>query len=256
VPVSRAEPVEPAGPVAAVGPGVPVQPVAPEPAAGRSTTVRRIVPVVLVALVLAGVVGVLLFSPLLDTDSEEATPPPEGTSPVALAPDTSYLVSRVLPGGEVVVRQWLRSAEPVERLRLVLPQAPGTEGMSAIAVDVVADGRKGVGPASITGDEATYEFPPATQLRVRYRLTGALALSDSAPGRALALATNLDATYGTPLEGETRVISGPQVLNLACSPSADEPPVPCGQADSDGRWRVDLVGDRVTDRVMAQLSLE
>jgi hypothetical protein len=230
--------------------------VAPEPVVRLSPTARRILPVVAIALVLAGVMGVLLFSPILDTDPERATPPPDGTSPVALAPDTSYVVSRVLPGGDVVVRQWLRSGEPVDRLRLVLPQVPGVDGLSARDVDVVADGREAVGPASITADGATYEFRAATEMRVRYRLAGALALSDSAPGRALALATNLAVTYATPLEAETRVVSGPEVLNLACSRSVDEPLLPCGQADSYGRWRVDLVGKHVGDRVVAQLTLE
>ena len=69
------------------------------------------------------------------------------------------------------------------------------------------------------------------------------------------MVTSLAVRYVPRVERETRVVRASEVLVLACSPSTGEPPEPCGKPDGDGEWRVDLTGQRVDDRVVAQLTL-
>jgi hypothetical protein len=207
----------------------------------------------LAGLALGGVIGVGLVGALQDRGPVRPAGTTDETS--TAPPDTSYVVSEVLPSGVVVVHQRISATQPVRVLRLVLPTAAVTEGVSARQVDIVADGDPVVGPATITAGFATYTFAPATDVRIRYRLAGAVETSDSAPGRALAVVTSLDVRYDPMVERETRVVRASEVLQLACSSSPEEPPVPCGESDGAGRWRVDLTGESVDDRVLAQLTL-
>ena len=128
--------------------------------------------------------------------------------------------------------------------------------MYATRVRVLADGSRVDGPDRLTGQSVTYIFDRTTDLDVRYRLAGAVQLSDSVDGRALALATSLDVRYTPVAARETRVVSAPRVLSLACSSSAGATPVPCGEALGDDSWQVDLSGRQVTQRVLAQLDIE
>ena len=92
-------------------------------------------------------------------------------------------------------------------------------------------------------------------VEVTYRLSGAVERSDSADGRALALATTIDVRYPHRARSETRVVLAREVLALACTASADRPPVPCGQSSGADRWRVELDGREISSRVVAQLTL-
>lgn len=232
----------------------PAPPPPPRPVGRLAVTAA----VLLAALVVAGLVASAVAL-LRD--------PPSGGGPVsvdtlgaprALLPDESYVESRVLADGTVVVRQWIRSEQPLQRVRLALPKVAGAEALRADRVVVEARGVRAGGPTRIGSGEATYTFPDTTELRIRYRLTGATEVSDSPAGRALARATTLDVTYSPQIARETRVVSAPEVLALACSTSPTAATlVPCGGADGgDGsRWQVDLAGPRVVDRVVAQLDL-
>ncbi|HEV2796075.1 MAG TPA: hypothetical protein VGV65_00510, partial [Nocardioides sp.] len=178
------------------------------------------------------------------------------TAPVP-ALGESYVAIQVLDTGDIVVHQRIRAAEPLGRLRLTTPSsAPGVAPMSATRVRVLADGSRVDGPDRLTEQGVTYVFDRTTDLDVRYRLAGAVQLSDSVDGRALALATSLDVRYTPVAARETRVVSAPRVLSLACSSSAGATPVPCGEALGDDSWQVDLSGRQVTQRVLAQLDIE
>lgn len=265
-PVTRPEPVSAAGPV--VTRPAPERSYAP-PGARESKPVpapvrRRVSPwtavgigaAILVALVVGGILVASVVGgpedPAAESGSASAAP---AAAPRVLAGDEAYVESRVLADGDVVVRQWIRADEPLQRLRLRLPEVPGV-ALSASEVEVVADGALVAGPATVTGLVATYTFEETTNVQVSYRLSGAVERSDSAAGRALAVATTLDVRYVPRPARETRIVRATEVLALACSPSPEVLPEPCGQADETGQWRVDLAGPRVVDRVVAQLTLD
>ena len=219
---------------------------------------------VVVGLVAAGLIGLVLGGLAVAWVVDDARDPParEPGSAAGLDPpgmlvtDESYAETQVRTNGDVIVRHWIQADEPLRRLRLVLPQVPGAEELSAKGIEVVADGALVNGPATLTGIGATYTFDKTTDVQVRYVLAGAVVRSDSAAGRALALATTLDLRYSPRPERGIRVVIAPEVLSLACSASPDAAPVPCGRAESIDQWRVELTGPRVDDRVMAQVTLE
>lgn len=227
---------------------------APEPEPARPPDRRAKVALVALAWLVGG--GVLAYA-LLDGLRDDPAEPGAGGSvapPRALARAESYVDTQVLPAGDLVVRQWIRAREPLTVLGLELPDVTGAEDLSADQVEVVADGVVAAGPDRVTAAGATYTFEESTSVLVTYRLEGAVQVSDSAAGRALAVVTALDTAYAPRVERETRVVHGPEVLSLACS-RPDESPEPCGRADGDDQWEVDLSADRVGDRVLAQLNL-
>lgn len=214
--------------------------------------------IALVAVLVAATVNLLLLLSDGAPDDRRTGPAPEAAEGLGVAPlpeDESYVETLVQPDGEIVVQQWIRAEEPLRRLSLALPAVPGGEELSAEGIEVVADGAVVVGPDQITSRAATYVFPETTGVQVSYRLTNAIQRSNSAVGRALAVATSLDVTYEPRPDSETRVVNGPEVLSLACSPSSEVLFVPCGEAIADDQWRVELTGRRVTDRVVAALDL-
>ncbi|HYH72237.1 MAG TPA: hypothetical protein VD764_03415 [Nocardioides sp.] len=224
--------------------------------AGRTVAV---VALILVGPLVAGLVGAfMLLRPdkVEDTDVDPGNQGASGVGSAALSADESYVETRVLPTGELVVRQRIRPDQPVRRLRLALPEVPGAEVLSAHGVEVVADGEPVDGEDILTDRAADYVFDASTDLQIRYRLDGAVEFSDSVTGRALALATSLHVAYAPLAARETRVVSAAEVLSLACTRTAAEPPVPCGEASGDDRWSVELEDPRVTDRVMAQVNLQ
>lgn len=212
--------------------------------------------IVLINLAAAGFLVFVLTSATSDT-------PERGLPPNVAAPDPprllarreSYVETKVLPNGEVAVRQWIRAGEPIDQLSLALPSIAGMADLAATDVQVTAEGQPVDGPASISGRRVTYSFDPTVNLQVSYLLSGAVKRSSSAAGRALAMATTLDVTYAPRAEQETRVVRAPEVLSLACSSSPQEPPVPCGADYGDGQWRVELTGADVVDRVTAVLTI-
>lgn len=250
------EPASPPTPESASRPTVPeVAPVAPppDPSGPRSRTA-------LAALVLLG--PLVLVGALLATYAAQDDDPPEQSrdlgAPAAqepgVLPEESYVEARVQRDGDIVVRQWIRSKVPLRTIALALPAVPDAV-VTADQVQVLADDVRATGPRTIGRGEATYTFEEATDVRVRYRLVGAVLRSSSVTGRGLAVATTLDVRWSPQPAQETRVIHAPEVLSLACAASGGEPPQPCGSAEGDDRWRVDLTGPRVVDRVLAQLTL-
>jgi hypothetical protein len=212
------------------------------------------------------IIGDVLVPAILDARGDRSAQGPAGVvdstgaprtlTSDTLAPNEAYAESQVLEDGAIVVRQWIRAAEPIERLSLALPLVPGVVSMSASGVVVLAEGTAVEGPTTVTARGATYTFDATTDVQVSYRLIGAVEMSSSARGRALAAATTLDVLYSPRVDRETRVVRAPQVLSVACSPSPQVALVPCGEEDGAGQWRVELSGSRVLDRVAAQLSLE
>jgi hypothetical protein len=225
----------------------------PEPAGPRDRGAK--IALVALAWLLGG--GVLAYA-LADGLRDDPAEPGAGGSaapPRSLARAESYVDTRVMPAGDLVVRQWIRAREPLTALGLELPDVAGAEDLSADQVEVVADGVVAAGPGRVSAAGATYTFEESASVLVTYRLEGAVQVSDSAAGRALAVVTALDTAYAPRVERETRVVHGPEVLSLACSRQPDGSPMPCGRAAGDDQWQVDLSGDRVGDRVLAQLNL-
>jgi hypothetical protein len=225
----------------------------PGPTRGEDRRLRAVL-IVLAWLAGGSVFALSVALGLLDGPSE-----PSGTGVARLAPrlgpDESYVDSRVLPTGEVTVRQWIRPGSAIRSVVLALPAVPGPVRLYADDVEVVAGGTSAEGPDRIAGGPATYTFDATTDVLVSYRLLGAVEVSDSSSGRALAVATSLETTYGTRAVRETRVVSATAVLSLACARTPERSPVPCGQADGADRWRVETTDARGTDRVLAQVDL-
>ncbi|RYB96389.1 hypothetical protein EUA06_02105 [Nocardioides glacieisoli] len=230
---------------------------APEASSPARSTTRKVVAASVLGLVVALVAGVGLVSMLAgDEPSPEAGPRAVLTSPppVLIGAGESYVDLSVMANGDVEATQWIVAAEPIDRLRLDLPELAGAEEITASAVIVLADGEVVAGPDRITGRGATYALDAATDVQVSYRLTGAIVFSDSVTGRALA-APGMDAAYAPRSRSETRVVRGPGLLSLACGKPPAEQLVPCGQETSPEEWSVDLTGTEVEDRVVAQLTL-
>lgn len=229
-------------------------PPTPLPVRSRHSVVRIVA--VCVAAPAAFALGVLLTPLALGSNGDRSgDPDPGSAAPASPAQDTgeSYVETQVLDNGVVAVRHSIRLLEPVDRILLALPDVPGSTGLSADRVVVMANGRAR-GPRRISGRARTYTFAPTRVLQVSYRMTGAVSRS-STDGRALVLATSLDVTYPVQREGETRIVRASEVLSLACARTPTTAPAPCGTADDREQWRVELPSGREAERVIAQVNL-
>lgn len=254
-----------AQPVLAPGPAPRATLLWEEDSGAPSRTRTAAVLLVLVAVVVAG--GVLAVRLLDGSGGRDAAAPRLDGEPtpsaVPVSPGGSRVEATVRPGGDIVVTQRITSRTPLRTLSLAVPDVGTDAGADAGAggpvratdLSVVADGETVPAPDRVTDRPAEVSLDGATSLLIRYRLVGAVRGSDSAPGRALALATALDVRWTPGPERETRVVRAPGVLALACAPSPDQPPVPCGTARGDDTWHVDLEGDGVGSRVLAQLTV-
>ena len=93
-------------------------------------------------------------------------------------------------------------------------------------------------------------------MQISYRLRGALELSGSVRGRALARPTALDVLTNEPAPLHvTQTVIGPRVHALACARPRSTTPVPCGTRVSAGQWTAELPGRRVLDRVIAAVTI-
>jgi hypothetical protein len=242
------DPGEPAAPQTRLAPVRRPRPVVPRPA---------LIAAVCLVLLLSGVLVVRLVADALEEQpvAGGATSSEEAGAPRVLAPGESYVESEVLADGDVLVHQWINTDRPLQEIRLVLPDVSSPEPLSALDIRVSASGTAADGPSRIERRGAAFTFFPTTDIEIQYRLRGAVDPSASAPGRALAVATTLDVDYAPRAGSETRVVrSAGVVLTLACASSPQEPPSPCGVADG-GQWEVELDGDRVADRVVAQVDV-
>lgn len=215
----------------------------------------------LVFLVLPALTIGLVASRMSGEGDSEATVSSEGrglTPPRPLGPGEAYVRTVVLPSGDLRVTHWIESSTTLLAVELSLPDVTGVSDVEARNVRVVADGRRVAGSPRITTVPTSYPMLGARSVQVRYRLKGAVERSaTSAPGRALTLMTALDVAHEPPPERVTRSFHAPEVLSLACAPTAaDAAPEPCGAVDPAGGWTVERTGARVDDRVLAQVSLE
>lgn len=187
------------------------------------------------------------------------------TPPVRLEPGSAHVETRVLPTGDLRVTHWISSREPLYDVRLALPdlgEGSGAPGPRATRVLVAVDGITVPGPASVDTEPADFLFPGGSAVYVTYLLQDVLERSPSAEGRVLARFTSLSVSYRPRPQERTQVVTGAEVQTLACVPAgaADRDPLPCGRprdpaAGTDGEWEVRLSGERLGDRVIAQMDL-
>ena len=234
---------------------------APETRPGRTRRAARVA--ALAALILGMLVALVIFVVRsVDEPVDPSTRGPAGVpaAPADLEPRTTVVHARVTPSGDVVMRQWIRSASTVFGIRLSPPPGTGAAADSSPVrvrdVRVFANGGAALGPERLEKARQYYPFDAGTNdVFVSYQLVGAVERSGSVAGRALATVTALDVDLIPQLVETTYAVSGGDVLALACAP--DEPdavPVPCGAPAGRG-WRVERAGDDRNDVVIAQLDL-
>lgn len=215
----------------------------------------------------AAVLAVLLASSIIGGNSDsgstavrtQARLAATAVRPPAGLPKTgSYLESRVLPNGDLLVTQWIRSKTLLSRIDLAAPAVDGRPDQpTATNVSLVADGKAVKGTSRVGRRTVTYDLDFAARLiYLRYTLHDAIDRSTSVKGRALARVTSLDVGY-EPRWGPTTVnVIGARVLSTACvrTASLSTDPRPCGSPAAD-HWQIELRGSDRDDRVMAQLDL-
>jgi hypothetical protein len=179
-------------------------------------------------------------------------------APVRLVPDSSFVRSRILRSGDVVVKHWIRSRRPVQGVHLTAPRVVRGLGPRALSVSglvVAGDGTRipvsyPVDPHGVTA----YPLPPSKRLYVRYRLSGVVQSSLGPGHRALARITALDVSTSRPLVHTTLTVVGARVLALACTPPGQDVASPCGR-EMHGTWSTSLGPGQQGSQVMAQLDL-
>ncbi|PUA79244.1 hypothetical protein C7S10_19620 [Nocardioides currus] len=239
--------------------GEPVAEPAAAPGPRRRWPVIAVVSLVVV-LAVAGAAAVLLRDGDRSPADDAGEPAPSTAArtfpepPIPLVSDTELVFTDVLADGDLTVKHWLRTEEPVDRLEL---SAPGDGMTSAEVTDVVvaADGVAVASADVVAASGWAGPLPATSDVYVSYRLSGVLQLSDSAQGRGLATTTALVADVGRPMVARTQSFTGASVLTLACLPPGDQAmPTPCGSSKGD-TWTVVSEGDAVADSVIAQVDL-
>lgn len=252
--------VVPASTVAPVAPARPATEVPSSAPGARSLRPRVVLAVVSALLVPIGGAAVLWSAgedpsaARLATDAVDVTRP---TPPVALGVDSESVDTEVLEGGALLVRHWVRTATPMERLRLEVPTGSGLDAadIEVEGLVVVADGAD-VEPPRLGDGAWSGTLPAASELYVEYVLDGVAQRSDSADGRALVTLTSLTAEVDDEPLGRVQVFSGAPVLTLAClAPGAASTPTLCGTL-VDGTWTLRSEADALPATVIAQLDLQ
>jgi hypothetical protein len=186
------------------------------------------------------------------TQTRAAVPP----APAGAPEEGSFSESRVTANGEVRVQQWVRSSAPMFGLRLATP--PGLVGPGPTKVtDLFVASNQSVLNQPTTlgplGHRLFFDAPPVL-VYVRYTLRGAVDLSPSVPGRALARATALD-VLRSPQTGPSQVtVVGDGIRSVACASPGTGVLTPCG-TEGKGRWTVLLRGAAREAAVVAQVDL-
>ncbi|MET0524340.1 MAG: hypothetical protein ABWZ91_06035 [Nocardioides sp.] len=219
--------------------------------------VKVLLGLVVAAVIVAEYAALLLTMPEDDPpDAPSATVTlPTSEPPDALRSTGAYVRSVVQPDGTIRVTQWVRVGAAVDRISLVSYDAdPSGEAPVATDLDIVdSSGSVVLSGGTVGTDGRTVELGSARVLRLTYDLAGAVSMSGSVPGRAIAMSTALDVDY--PDEGPTTLeVTGAEVLTLACGGPEPDDVRPCGRPDGTG-WTVRLAGEVRDDRVSAQLDL-
>jgi hypothetical protein len=222
-----------------------------------------------VALVVALVtLGFQALSGRDDQDKQPAAAPSSKRTPFDVPPPPAdapsegmYVLSSVSADGSVEVQTWLRVAAPISELRLTTTDPdllPGSvESLDLTVHDL--DGtllahRDSVG----TNPQRIRLRASATDLYFSYIVDGAMDdASQTVQNRTLARVLGMDVDYdGSGGVVRRLVTSAGTVMNVACiRPTQDfeESPRPCGKPTGEGDWVVDLTGDDLHDRLLAQL---
>ncbi len=229
--------------------------------------IRALKALAAVAAVVALVV--LAFQTLTGEDAQgpAATPTSKRSArdvppPPADAPDEGmYVLSDVTADGSVEVQTWLHATTPISELRLtttdpdLLPGSVESLDLKVHDIDGTLLARRdtvGTNPQRIRLRAA------ATDLYFSYTVDGAMDdASATVQTRTLARVLGMDVDYDGAGGVVRRVVTATgTVLNVAClqpTDDFDESPRPCGEPTGDGDWTVDLRGDHLHDRLLAQL---
>ena len=204
-------------------------------------------------------------APATPTPSPTPTPAagPSATVPlVAEVPPVdppdggSYLEVTILESGDLDVDQWVHSSAPLTSLRLSVPADP-LVGDEVVASDlrVSADGAEADVPTSPGTAPVVIPLADAHQVRLTYRLSGAVLRSPSRADRALARAVALDLALNGEPRREPATISfrGATALAVICDGGGTQ--VRCGRRDDIDDWHVRAAAPGAGDRVMALLEL-
>ena len=131
----------------------------------------------------------------------------------------SYLEVTILESGDLDVDQWVRSSAPLTSLRLSVPADP-LVGDEVVASDlrVSADGAEADVPTSPGTAPVVIPLADVHQVRLTYRLSGAVLRSPSRADRALARAVALDLELNGEPRREPATISfrGATALTVIC----------------------------------------
>lgn len=253
-PAPVTSPVEEPEPGVVESPAAVVQPLrvdAPEKAGDRRKIAAGIVAALVTAAALVGA-AVVVLHPGSDGGRAEHSAARRYAPPRPLAPNSSYVETRVLSSGDLQVTHWISSRTPIGMVRLDQPRVAGLPHLEVSKVVVVGNHTHAIRSSAKSG---AYYVTGARHLYVSYLLKGAVTRAPRPAGRALAVITNLDVDGVPGLTQTTHSVTGARVLNLACSAGEPEAlPAPCGESGSDG-WQATLEGGAVGDRVMAQLDL-
>lgn len=180
---------------------------------------------VLVAALVLAITGVSLRV-LLDTEpAVERVSSASAGLPSGLPAVGALVETTIDPGGDVVVRHWVRGGSPIRELTWAPPVVAGAVDPAVADLRVSADGLPGrVVPSDGTVPDTLAVQPPARVVLLTYRLTGVVQRSDSTADRALVWATALDVTHA----GPTRVVVTGGVRSMACTRTPEAAPRPCG----------------------------
>jgi hypothetical protein len=191
-------------------------------------------------------------------DAEARTPGGVPRPPTRAPAHGTYVLSSITGAGRIEVRTWIRSAAPVAVLLLRTPEPDARPG-SAVARDVEVRDQDGAVVARVEKVGPTLRRvrlnTASTSLYLTYTIEGGLdSAKPTVPGRALALVLAMVVTYDGAQDMVRHVVGADdRVLNVACR-SGDDAPRACGRPIGDGRWIVDLHGERRGDQLLAQVS--
>jgi len=218
---------------------------------------------VVVALV---VLGARALSTHDDSDPAGSSPArSRGTvppMPTDAPSEGMYVVSDVTSSGDVDVETWVRASQPITQLKMTTTDPDLLPG-SVESLDLIVrtmDGTLVAHRDSVGTNHQTIRLrEPATDLYFSYTVDGGLDdASSTVPGRRLVRVLAMDVDYEGAATGLVRrlVTASGTVLNVAClrpRSGFQATPRACGKAVGEGDWMVELSGQDIGDRLLAQV---